>query len=207
MSEIYKKLPTDIQEIIDKQLLIERNYNNDLEVELLPTLLYNKIFNELQHRYKPQDNFHSEDFRLIKWFCYEVFETRKYGEWRNDLRAYIWNVPLGINENPLIFYILQYINNHYDITELELPENMEEAIRLSIDNWVYEEINDTEDMNNFCKKLDLNIWEMLELYTGDIECIYGPDCFKSVITHYLTVRINSIFNKSHRIRHMECLIY
>ena len=143
MSEIYKKLPTDIQEVIDKQLLSERNYNDELEVELLPTLLYSKIFNELPHRYKPQDNFYSEDFRLIKWFCNEVFTTRKFGEWIED--RYIWDVPFEYNDNPLIFWILSYMNNRYDTNELELPENMEEAIRLAIDNYVYEEINDMED--------------------------------------------------------------
>lgn len=199
---IYNNLPTDIQEIIDTQLLMERNYNDELEAELLPTLLYHKIFNELPHRYNPKDNFYNEDFRLIKWFCYQVFETRMFGEWINPMRYYRWNVPLGVNENPLIFYILQYMNNRYDTNELELPEEIEEAIRLAIDNWIYEEINDTEDMNNLCKKLNLNIWEMLELYTDTFDSVDGPDCFKAVITFYLTENINKIFNKSHRIRHI-----
>jgi hypothetical protein len=198
---IYNKLPTDIQERIDTILLKDRNYNNDLEIDLLPTLLYHKIFNELPHRYNPKKNFYKEDFRLIKWFG-EVFNTRKYGQWNYDFREYIWDVPLGYNKNPLIFWILNYINNRYDTTELELSEEMEEAIRLAIDNYVYEEINDTEDMNNLCKKLNLNIWDMLELYTDTFDTVNGVDCFKAVITFYLTENIKKIFNKSHRMRYI-----
>lgn len=202
MSEIYKKLPTDIQEVIDKQLLSERNYNDELELDLLPTLLYNKIFNELPHKYNSKDAFSKEDFTLIKWFCYEVFTTRKYGEWNYNMRRYIWNVSLGVNDNPLIFWILKYMNNDYDTTETELPDDMEDAIRCAINNYIYEEINDTEDMNNFCKKLNLNVWEMIELFVDTYDNINSSDYFKGVICYYLVQNINGLFLTSHRIRNI-----
>jgi hypothetical protein len=215
---IYNKLPTDIQEKIDTILLKDRNYNNDLEIDLYGTKLFSNVFYELPFKYmknkyiiydKPQyiiSLYDGEDYRIFKWFCYVVLPSRKWGEWVRVEGAYrgsyIWNVGYGVNKNPLLFNVMAFIEKRYD-TGIECLEDtfeeFTEAVRLAIDNWIFEEIDDNEDITNLCEKLKINPLDMLEFCMDNLgDYITEQKDFKMCLCYYINETVKNILCITHR---------
>jgi hypothetical protein len=151
MSEIYKKLPTDIQEVIDKKVLIlNTKYNNEnIKKDLLLYNLYNYIIKN-SYRFKLRN---CEKERIyLKWMIYEVFKFCYYNEYKNkeDYNELFYNVNYYVKK---LIDNVEYYNRHTD-----KREDIIDAILFYIDELIgcYFELHYIE-CDNF--KIHLNFIE------------------------------------------------
>jgi len=81
MCLIYKNLPVDIQEIIDKKVLIlnTKNNNENIKKDLLLYNLYNYIIKN-SYRFKLRNQ--EKERIYLKWLIYEVFKFCYYNEYK-----------------------------------------------------------------------------------------------------------------------------
>lgn len=174
---IYNKCPLDIQEVIDKHLFEshkeENGFINSFE------LIHRQLRTEL---YDLQFNLDPKDYCLIDFLCWEVIRTRPFGEWVM-LNGYKNSIH---NENKLCFWIMSWVGYLQKKNNKPNYEDLNEAVRLAIDNWCFVNILSVYDLKYWCDKLLLNIGEVYDMYLEEIGNIdTDEDYHKTLLCYYL----------------------
>jgi hypothetical protein len=191
MVSIYKKLPLDIQENIDRKLF-ESNKVNIPEVELIHNRLQLNLLETIPELC-------SCEKKLIQFVVQHCIKPNIYGygfcgaQTKSGKYEYI-------KDKKQKLYLGQYINMWIKYIEKKRKkpnfEKLSSEVRLAMDNWVLEYITDIKSFEFYAKLLKFSVIEMFEFYydnTGQnpfedindsmprVFCLYFTDLFEIII--------------------------
>lgn len=164
---IYKKLPLDMKDEIDKQLWKQQKQeikSNELLHRKLRLLLHELPYH-LPYELR----------KVIDWLCWCVIRPRTYGEGvcgcHTEEGKYIYRIDEKKNPKPLYKKIEKWV--YYLETKDNKPyyETLYDAIREAVDDWCSKNITNGFFFQAFALDLGFNIPDMYENYMSNYDII------------------------------------
>jgi len=181
MSKIYKRLPSDIQEIIDKELFGNRIRDKKkmvvhLKYKHSPLKIYNQLI----------EDFHiSKNDKQLHFIFTEILPYTLFGKWNDEERFYDptyynkkknFNDRIGDDNNPepisfcclISRYLRQFKKdcNNYKVSDNNYTE-ARDGFRLAIDGYLVDKVKSLNELQALCISLDINIFEMIQNFNDD----------------------------------------
>ena len=207
MSKIYKRLPSDIQDVIDKELFDNRIRDKKkmvvhLKYKHSPLKIYNQLI---------EDYHIDKDDKQLKFIFTEILPYSIFGKWKCKERCYDptyynknFNDRIGDDNNPeplsfcvLISHYLRHFKkdcNNYKVSDNNYEEVCD-GFRLAIDGYLVDKVKSLNELQTLCISLDINIFEMIQNFNDDFGKFELCDVLHSDKYPGLGFLINQLSNK------------